>query len=174
MAANAEQSDFWEGLASGWIAAVEHTDVVAGPFGAAAMDLLDLTAGQRVIDIGCGTGATTLELARRVGPAGDAIGVDISPTLVAAAEAMAGAQAVGNVTFRTADAQEDLLAPGDLDAAYSRFGVMFFADPMVAFRNIRRALRADGVLAFACWQSIFENEWMFVPGSAVVAVTGAL
>ncbi|MEP6623584.1 MAG: methyltransferase domain-containing protein [Acidimicrobiia bacterium] len=174
MSANAEQSTFWQELAPDWIAATEHSDIVAAPFGVAAMGLLELTAGQTVVDIGCGTGSTTLELARRVAPGGSAVGVDISPALVAAAEDQERTQAVGNVSFRIADAQEDAFAPGDFSAAYSRFGVMFFADPSAAFANIRRALRADGVLAFSCWQSIFENEWMFVPGSAVVTVTGAL
>ena len=170
--ANVEQSEFWERRAPDWIAGTSYTDIVTGPFGADAMERLELAPGRRVIDIGCGTGATTVELARRVDPGGEAIGVDISPTLVAASKATASSASVENISFRVADAQVDSLGDRGADAVYSRFGVMFFADPVVAFANIRHALRPDGVLAFACWQSIFDNEWMLVPGGAAMSVTG--
>lgn len=170
--ANVEQAEFWEHRASDWIEGTSFTDIVTGPFGVDAMERLAATPGQRVIDIGCGTGATTVELARRVAPSGEAIGVDISPTLVAASEAIAASAGVDNISFRVADAQAEPLDDGALDAVYSRFGVMFFADPVAAFANIRHALRPDGVLAFACWQSVFDNEWMLVPGGAAMSVTG--
>ena len=170
---NVEQSEFWERRAPDWIAGTSYTDVITGAFGADAMDRLELAPGQRVFDVGCGTGATTVELARRVGSGGEAIGVDISPTLVAASRTAAADAGLGNVSFRVADAQVESLGDRDLDAVYSRFGVMFFADPVVAFTNIRRALRPDGVLAFVCWQPVATNEWVSVPGMAAMRVTGS-
>ena len=170
--ANVEQSEFWERRAADWIAGTTFTDIVTGPFGADAMERLAAAPGQRVIDIGCGTGATTVELAQRVAPGGEAIGVDISPTLAAASQAAASNASADNISFRVADAQTERLGDRDVDAVYSRFGVMFFADPVAAFANIRTALRPDGVLAFACWQTVFDNEWMLVPGGAAMSVTG--
>jgi SAM-dependent methyltransferase len=172
--ANKEQSEFWEDLAPDWLASEDHTEMVSGAFGVAAMSKLGLHHGARVIDIGCGSGATTLALAEAVGPDGEAVGVDIAPAMVAAARQHAAAAGVEHARFLSADAQVDDLGDSVFDAAYSRFGVMFFADPAAAFANIRSSMRSSGTLAFACWANVFANEWMFVPGSAVVAVTGAL
>ena len=171
---NEAQFEFWEDLAPGWLASEGHTELVSASFGDAAMKCLALRPGERVIDIGCGAGTTTLALAEVVGPSGEAVGVDIAPAMVRAAQQNAATAGVEHARFVTADAQVD--DPGDAiyDAAYSRFGVMFFADPVSAFANIRRSLGPDGVLAFACWTNVFANEWMFVPGSAVVSVTGVL
>jgi SAM-dependent methyltransferase len=80
----------------------------------------------------------------------------------------------GNIEFVRADVQAHDLGEAQFDAAYSRFGVMFFADPVAAFANVRRALRPGGVLSFVCWQSVFDNEWMLLPGAAVATVTGSL
>ncbi len=171
---NDGQFEFWEDIAPDWLASLEHTDLVASPFGESAMHRLSLQPGQRVLDIGCGAGATTMEMARRVGPSGRAVGLDIAPAMIAAANGFAAAAGISNATFSVADAQIEAFEPGSYDAAFSQFGVMFFGDPVAAFSNIRRALHADGVFSFACWENIFANEWMFVPGSAVVAVTGSL
>lgn len=171
---NEEQSEFWEALAPDWLASTDHTEMVSESFGTAAMDRLALQAGQRVLDIGCGSGSTTLELARRVGSGGAAVGVDIAPAMIAAASQIGATAGITNATFTACDAQVEPLGDAPFDAAFSRFGVMFFADPSAAFANIRRALRPNGVFAFACWENIVANEWMFVPGSAVVAVTGTL
>ncbi len=172
--ANREQFEFWENLAPDWLASADHTEMVSAPFGAAAMSRLALRSGARVLDIGCGSGATTLTLAEAIGPDGEAVGVDIAPAMVAAARQRAATAGVEHATFLSADAQVDDLGDAVFDAAYSRFGVMFFADPAAAFTNIRSSLRPRGRLAFACWANVFANEWMFVPGSAVVTVTGAL
>jgi SAM-dependent methyltransferase len=171
---NEQQSEFWQELAPGWLASEAHTEMVSSRFGVAAMERLALRAGQRVIDVGCGSGATTLELARRVGPGGEAFGIDIAPAMVEAARQRAAAARVENATFAVADAQVESLGESPFDAAFSRFGVMFFADPMAAFTNIRRAVRPGGVFAFACWENVFANEWMFVPGAAVASVLGSL
>jgi SAM-dependent methyltransferase len=172
--ADEEQAAFWEQLTPGWLAAEEHTELVSAPFGAAAMDALALQPGHRVLDLGCGSGGTTLELARRVTHRGEAVGIDIAPAMIDAAQGRATAEGAENATFAVADAQSSPLGHGAYDATFSRFGVMFFADAVAAFANIRTALRPHGLVAFACWQNLFANEWMFVPGSAVVSVTGAL
>lgn len=171
---NVEQAAFWDELAPDWLTGEQHSEQIAGPFGSLALDQLELSPGQRVLDVGCGSGPTTIEMARMVAPGGEVIGVDISATLVAAGRQRAVGAAVLNTAFVTADVQTDELGQQDFDAAFSRFGVMFFADPERAFGRIRRALRPGGRLVFACWQDLFANEWMFVPGSAVVTVTGLL
>ena len=171
---NAQQAAFWEELAPSWLEGEQHSEKVAGRFGRLAMDRLALTPGQRVLDVGCGSGLTTRELAQRLGPSGEATGADISPAMVAAAERRTTDDGVTNARFVTADVQTDDLGQATFDAVYSRFGVMFFADPGLAFTQLRQALRPGGTLAFACWQDLFCNEWMFVPGSAVIAVTGVM
>lgn len=94
--------------------------------------------------------------------------------MLVAARARADRESVGNVEFVVGDAQCDDLGDGTFDAVFSQFGVMFFSDPAAAFGNLCRALCGGGRIALACWQDVFANEWMFVPGSAVVAVTGEL
>ena len=171
---NEAQFEFWQDLAPGWLASESHTELVSASFGDAALNRLALGPGDQVVDIGCGSGSTTLALANAVGPAGRAVGIDIAPAMVQAAQEHARGRDIEHAVFVTADAQVDDLGDAIYDAAYSRFGVMFFADPVSAFGNIRRSLRYEGRLAFTCWTNIFANEWMFVPGSAVVSVTGAL
>jgi SAM-dependent methyltransferase len=172
--ANEVQGTYWEDRASDWIAGLRGAERMSASFGALAMEQLSLGDGHRVLDIGCGSGPTTVELARRVGPDGLAQGIDIAPTMIAAARELAIGTGTTNAAFAVADAQVEPFEPGGFDAAYSRFGVMFFDDPLRAFSNIRSAVRPDGQFAFACWQNIFANEWMLVPGSAVVSVTGSL
>jgi SAM-dependent methyltransferase len=116
--------------------------------------------GGRVVDIGCGAGATTLAMARRLGAGGRCLGVDISGPLVAAATARARTDGLGNAAFVEADAQTYAFEPGAFDAAISRFGVMFFDHPEAAFRNIRRAVKPDGTLTFVAWRSPAENPFM--------------
>jgi len=170
--ANAPQATFWEELAPSWLEGERHSEQVAGRFGARAAERLAPQPGQRVLDIGCGSGPTTLRLATTVGPDGEAVGVDIAPSLVAAAQRRAADAGVTNARFLTADVQTEDLGEEPFDAAFSRFGVMFFSDPVAAFERIRRLLTPGGTLSFAAWQNLFANEWMFVPGSAVITVTG--
>jgi SAM-dependent methyltransferase len=169
---NEAQADYWEERSSSWIAAEGYTARVGGPFGRAAIDRLDPRPGWTVLDVGCGTGPTTVELARRVAPGGEVRGVDIAPTMIDAARSRAMADGVGNVDFRVADAQTHELGEGAFDGVFSQFGVMFFAQPDAAFANLRRCLRPGGRLSFVCWQDLFANEWMFVPGAAAISVTG--
>jgi SAM-dependent methyltransferase len=169
---NTEQEAFWSELAPTWVQLEAELEQIGGPPGHLAMDRLYLTPGQRVIDLGCGTGATTVELARRVSPGGEVLGVDIAEAMLDGGRERVAALALDNVTFLHADVQVHDLGGAQFDAAYSRFGVMFFSDAVAAFTNVRRALRPDGRLSFASWQSVFENEWMLIPGAAIASVTG--
>ena len=171
---NAEQARIWNEQAGVWLDIEQAFEEFAVEPGLAAMDLLGLRPGQRVLDVGCGAGPTTLELVRRVGPGGAAVGLDISEELLRAARARADAAGAPNATFVHADAQTHTFDPGAFDAAYSRFGVMFFDDLVGAFANIRTALRPGGTLAFVSWQSVFLNEWIIVPTLAAAQVLGSL
>ena len=171
--ANAEAAEFWSEMAPTWLELEDRLDEVAGPPGQWAMDRLGLEPGQRVLDIGCGLGRTTRELARMVGPEGRVVGLDISDGMLKAAREHAAQAGVANVEFVHGDAQVHDLGAGIYDAAYSRFGVMFFADPVAAFANIHRSIRPGGRMSFVCWQSILENEWMLIPAAAAMAALNA-
>jgi SAM-dependent methyltransferase len=136
---------------------------VAGRFGDRALQALAARPGERVLDIGCGFGDTTLQLAQLVGPAGMVVGVDISRPMLALARRVVSERRATNVELREADAQTAVLGAAAFDAGFSRFGVMFFADPLTAFANIRGALRPDGRIAFAVWQDPSRNPWMILP-----------
>ncbi|MFM8411336.1 MAG: class I SAM-dependent methyltransferase, partial [Alphaproteobacteria bacterium] len=152
---NAEQIDYWNDMAGPkWVALQESLDRQIGPLGAAAMAAADLQPGERVLDVGCGCGATSIELARRVAPGGAVLGVDVSTVMLEAARAAAGRAGAEGLEFANADAQTAPLTPAGFDVVFSRFGVMFFADPTAAFANLRRALRPGGRLAVVCWHAI--------------------
>jgi SAM-dependent methyltransferase len=161
---NAEQITYWnEHSGPKWVARQALLDAQLASFGEAAIEAARVQAGERVLDVGCGCGDTTLAVARRVGAGGRAVGVDLSAPMLARARERAAAERLANAEFLQADAQTHPLAPASFDAVVSRFGVMFFADPTAAFRNLRTALVPGGRLAFACWQSLPENPWMLVP-----------
>jgi SAM-dependent methyltransferase len=167
---NAEQIRYWNETAGPkWAAFQGVLDRQLSVLGRRAMDRARPIAGERVIDVGCGCGDTTIELGRRVVPAGEALGIDVSAPMLAQAADAARAAAVRNVRFELADAQTYRFPPGGFDLVFSRFGVMFFIDPAAAFANLRAALRADGRLVFICWQALPENPWLFVPLRAASA-----
>jgi SAM-dependent methyltransferase len=162
---NAAQIDFWNATAGQtWVAFQAQLDRQLEPLGAAAMRALAPRRGERILDIGCGCGHTSHALAAQVGPAGGVFGVDISQPMLAVAAARSSGTSTPVV--RLADAQDYDLGKAGFDGAFSRFGVMFFHDPVVAFANIRRALKPDGRLAFVCWRPLGENPWMYVPMEA--------
>jgi SAM-dependent methyltransferase len=168
--ANTEQAEFWAARAASWISLEAFHAQVIAPGGLLAMHRLGPEPGQRIMDLGCGTGRTTLELANRVAPGGRVLGLDIALALLARAREQAVAAGIDNVDFQHADLQSYDLGSAQFDGAYSRFGVMFFADPVAAFTNIHRSLRSDAVLSFVCWQPMTANEWMLVPAQAAASV----
>ncbi|MFA7262114.1 MAG: class I SAM-dependent methyltransferase [Caulobacter sp.] len=167
--ANADQVAYWNAAAGEtWVAQQDRLDRQLDPLGRTAMAALDPAADERLIDIGCGCGQTSLELAGEVGPDGTVLGADISAPMLAVARRRAAEAGLTNVRFLEADAQTHPFAPGGADAVFSRFGVMFFADPPAAFANIRRAVRPGGRLAFVCWRPLMLNEWMLLPMRAAL------
>jgi SAM-dependent methyltransferase len=164
---NAEQIRFWNEVnAAKWIRFQRAIDDQIGSLGRLAMDKAAIRVGERVLDVGCGCGDTTLELARRVGPSGFVVGLDVSAPMLGEAERRAREQGASNASFRNSDAQTHAFSDAEFDVTYSRFGVMFFADPARAFANLREALRPGGRLAFVCWQALDRNPWMAVPMAA--------
>ncbi|HUZ13005.1 MAG TPA: methyltransferase domain-containing protein [Caulobacteraceae bacterium] len=162
---NAGQIAYWNETAGpNWVAMQPALDREIEPLGLEAMRALAPAEGETLVDLGCGCGATTLELARRVGAGGSVLGADLSAPMLAVARARAAAAGLGQARFVQADAQVHPFAPAD--GAFSRFGVMFFADPAAAFANVRRALEPGGRLAFVCWRALAENPWMTVPMAA--------
>jgi SAM-dependent methyltransferase len=167
---NAEQIEYWNSVqAQKWVASQDRLDALIESLGTLAIERSGVAVGERAIDVGCGCGATTLALARRVGPRGFVLGIDISSPMLARARERARAEGFANVEFANADAQTHAFAEDAFDAACSRFGVMFFADPTRAFANLRRALRAGGTVAFVCWRPMPENPWMVVPFAAIAS-----
>lgn len=167
-APNAQQATYWnEGAGPTWADLQVPLDRQLAPLGHAAMAALSPKSGERILDIGCGAGDTSLELARMVAPDGRVTGADISHTLLEVARRRTGGQA--GVRFVEADVQTYGFEPSGFDAVFSRFGVMFFADPTAAFANIRRALKPDGRLAFVCWRTPAENPIMSLPMAAALA-----
>ncbi|MBU1376559.1 MAG: class I SAM-dependent methyltransferase [Alphaproteobacteria bacterium] len=162
---NAPQVEYWNhAVGSTWVEMQSPLDRQLEPLGRRAMAALDLKPGERVLDVGCGGGTTSLALAALVAPEGQVTGVDISRPLLETARR--NATGVAGVQFVEADAQTYPFAPGGFDAAFSRFGVMFFADPAAAFANIRKALKPGGRLAFVCWRAPAENPIMVLPMAA--------
>jgi SAM-dependent methyltransferase len=129
-------------------------------FGTKALELSPPLPGERVLDIGCGFGDATQEIARRVGPAGSVVGLDVAPRFVEASFEDAARSGVANVRFAVADVQTAPLG-GPYDMAFSRFGTMFFANPVVALRNVRSSLTPGGRLIMTVWRAKVENDWMY-------------
>jgi SAM-dependent methyltransferase len=164
---NAEQITYWnEVSAPKWLRFQRALDEQLGPLGELAMATAAIRRGERALDVGCGCGDTTLALARHVGPEGMVTGVDISAPMLDRARQSAREANVANVVFENADAQTHRFEPGVFDLVYSRFGVMFFVDPVRAFANLRTALRSTGRLSFVCWQPLERNPWMAIPLAA--------
>jgi len=158
---NQDQAELWNSAAGrNWVEMQDKLDRIFAPIEAAITTAAFPGQGGKVLDIGCGSGATTLAMARLVGEAGRCLGVDISAPLIAAATRRAQAEGVETAGFETADAQTYRFPPAAFDAAISRFGIMFFDDPVAAFANIRAALKPGGKLVFAAWRSPAENPFM--------------
>ncbi|HMO47649.1 MAG TPA: methyltransferase domain-containing protein [Rubrivivax sp.] len=160
---NADQIAEWNGaLGQRWADARREIEALAAGFGAAALQRARVEPGERVIDIGCGCGDTSIELARRVGAAGRVLGVDVSQPMLQVARERAAAAGLRQLSFSEADASSAAL-PAQTDLLYSRFGVMFFADPPAAFSHLRAALRPGGRIVFVCWRAPRDNGWAMAP-----------
>ena len=171
--ANEDQATFWTEVGGPiWLQREAELDGASRAFGLAAMDVADPRPGENAVDVGCGTGSTVIELARRVGADGHVLGLDISPLLLSRAQEKAREAGIDNVEFLEADAQTHDLSSRDSDLVFSRFGVMFFEDPVAAFKNLRGAMPSGGRLVFACWQDVFSNPWMSMPTMAASSVLG--
>jgi ubiquinone/menaquinone biosynthesis C-methylase UbiE len=140
-----------------------------GNHGEEALRLLRPAPGERALDVGCGFGDTTLRLAGLVGPEGEAVGGDAAPRFIETAARDAAEAGAGNVRFAVADAQTDDLG-GPYDLAFSRFGTMFFAAPVAALRNVRRALVPGGRLGMCVWRRREDNPWLYRPQTIVEGI----
>ena len=163
---NADMLSFWNGTGGHtWVARQAHTDITLAPVTEALIKFAAPGAGERVVDIGCGCGAPTLEFARAVDPTGRVQAFDISGPMLAEGEKRAAVAGIANVEWR----QKDPAVAGldEYDLLISAFGVMFFGDRIAAFTNMRRSAAPDARMALVCWRSLAENPWMSVPMAAV-------
>ncbi len=163
---NADMEAFWDGQGGRtWVARQQHTDTTLASVTDALLTFAAPRAGERVLDVGCGCGAPTLEFARSVGPAGSVAALDISGPMLAEGEARASSAGLANIEWRKAD---PATAPLDqYDLLTSAFGTMFFGDPVGAFANMRHAARPNARMAIVCWRALAENPWVEVPMTAV-------
>lgn len=163
---NADQIAYWNGPGGQrWADRQPSQDLLLAPVADLLIDRARPAAGERIVDVGCGSGATSIALAQKVGPGGHVLGIDISGPMLARARAVAPAGLP--VEFVLADATVYPFAPASFDLLASRFGVMFFAEPARSFANLRRGLKPSGRLAFACWREPRENPFFMAPLQAV-------
>jgi predicted TPR repeat methyltransferase len=159
---NSAQIEYWNGKAGAtWVAAQQRMDAMLAEFTATAIGKADASAGERVIDVGCGCGDTSIALAER---GASVWGIDISEPMLARARERAGGHE--RLAFSQVDAAVAEFT-ADHDLIFSRFGVMFFAEPHAAFANLASALSPGGRLVFLCWQAAAENAWVATAGRAV-------
>lgn len=161
---NSEQIEFWhENAGHSWVSNQILLDRQIGPHGVLAMEKANPVQGESILDVGCGCGATTIDLSARVGPKGHVTGLDVSGPMLTRARARAVEEGLSNIEFIHADAQAFKFQSSCHDLVFSRFGVMFFADPAVAFRNFVDSLIVGGRVVFVCWQKPERNPWITVP-----------
>ena len=166
---NAEQARAWDGEEGAyWAAHAGHFDRSIAAYHLPFLDAAAIGTGEHVLDVGCGTGQTTCDAARRA-PGGGALGVDLSAEMIAFARRLATAEGLGNARFEQADAQIHPFDAGSFDVAISRTGAMFFGGPDAAFANIARALRPRGRLVLLAWQPLPANEWVAELTAALAA-----
>jgi len=172
MPANSEQIAEWNGaLGQRWVAMQREIDRIVVPFGDAALKAAAPQPGERVIDIGCGCGDTSIELARIVGAGGAVLGIDVSQPMLEVARSRGARANCAHLAFREGDASEAEL-PTNTDLLFSRFGVMFFGQPSRALGHLRRSLRPGGRCVFVCWRAPRDNAWAMTPLSAARGAIG--
>ena len=159
---NNDMREFWNGIGGHkWINYQKILNSSLETFGREAMIVAKATSCDHVLDIGCGCGDTSIEIARKVGPKGKVTGIDVSEVILN--QAQEHALTMTNLNFECVDAQYYDFDPQVCDLAYSRFGVMFFDDPGAALGNIRKALKPGGRMVFVCWQPVKNNQWINLP-----------
>jgi SAM-dependent methyltransferase len=171
---NADQARYW-GNAGGraWVDLQASLDAAFAPINALLLARAAPAAGESALDIGCGAGVTALAVAERVGAEGRVVAVDISPLMLARAAERTPPSLASRVEFIEADAQVHPFPPGHFDLLVSHFGTMFFADPVAAFGNLRRALKSGARLHLAAWGPLDGNPWFTIPRDAAIARLGA-
>ena len=165
--ASIDQVEYWnnEGGAR-WKAGAERTSEIFEPLREQLLHFSAVQQGERVLDVGCGTGRTTIELAKRVGAHGRVVGLDVSRVLLEVAQEAIAEAKTANVDLVLADAATHDFGADRFDVLFSQFGIMFFAEPVAAFSNLRRALVPSGRVALACWREIEVNPWISLPYEA--------
>ncbi len=161
---NAPQIEYWNGTAGErWARLAESQDRMLGGLGITALDACDVKVGHSILDTGCGSGSSTFEIARRVGSRGRVLGVDISAPMLDIARSRLADNPNDSIAFENRDVATYPFEAETFDRVYSRFGVMFFVDPIATFTNIRCGVKSGGKLSFVCWQSIEGNPWQEIP-----------
>ena len=168
-AVNQAQHNTWNGDSGHrWAADADRRDAVLAPVADALLAATHIQSGESILDLGCGCGATTITAASQAEPGGTAHGIDLSEPMLTVARQRARDAGLTTITFTQADAQTHRLDGAAYDAVISRFGTMFFDDPDAAFTNIGRAVRHGGRLVIATWQPLGRNDWLTVPGTALL------
>jgi len=171
--ANADQAKYWNSEPGRkWIVYEERLNTVFQAINDRLLERAAPTTGERVLDIGCGTGATTRDIASRIGQKGSVVGVDISSLLLERAEERKAHAGLDHIQYLLADAQTHEFDPDHFDLMISLFGVMFFADPIAAFQNLFGVLRSGGRLSFVSWAPMGGNPWFEIPRDAAAARLG--
>lgn len=171
--ANAEQLERWDGEeGTHWVTEADRYDGMNRAFGEAMLEAAALGAEERVLDVGCGNGATAIAAAERVRPGGSVLAVDPSGPMLDVARERAAAAGAEEVEFVQGDVQVHPFEEDGFDVMVSRFALMFVEDPDATFANLARAVRPGGRMAFTVWQGLERSEWIFVPGAAAAAHVG--
>ena len=156
---NVKQKEFWSGAGGDvWVDKQREMDIMLNPLGKNAINKIDFSDKLTILDIGCGCGDTSLDIAKKV-PEGKVLGLDISEPMLDRARNSANELSLKNIDFEVKDVQTDSMPSEYFDVAFSRFGVMFFEDPYAAFKNIYTSIKQGGQLAFVCWQNPSLNPW---------------
>ena len=160
MNSNDKQKEYWTQSAGKlWVKDKVEKDNMLEPLGNYALSKFNIRDGMHVLDIGCGTGRTTAQIAKTVGNVGHVSGFDLSEIMINKAIEYSDKFKKNNMSFAVQDIQNEKLKNLHFDGAFSRFGIMFFSNPIMAFKNIYNSLKNDGLLTFICWQSQKENIW---------------
>jgi SAM-dependent methyltransferase len=171
--ANSVEADYWNSEPGHqWIAQETFLDATMAEILVRLLERTDIRPSEELLDVGCGTGASTLAAAVKAGPKGHVTGLDISEQLLNRARERSDDAELGNTSFILADAQTHPFVPESFDAIISRFGLMFFENPVAAFANMARGLKLQGRLIFAAWGPAAGNPWFTIPRDAAIARLG--